>query len=83
MLVSLICAGFLLMQPTAIVTQAYTRESLMGNVTKLTKTCINFTKIICNMEMAFLLPLSQHKCGFGGLSTVGNKTDVQINIATA
>lgn len=54
----------------------------MGNVTKLTKTCINFTKIICNMEMAFLLPLSQHRCGFGGLSTVGNKTDVQINIAT-
>lgn len=74
------------MQPTAIGTNAhaYTKQSLMGNVKKtyITSICINFTKIICNKEIAFLLPLSPHKCGFGGHSVVGNKTDVQINIAT-
>lgn len=44
--------------------------------------CIDFTKIIYNEEMAFLLPLSPQKCGFGGLSALGNKTDAQINMAT-
>lgn len=93
-LVNLLCAGFLLKARCSLTLKCNSNTHILfpdkRDVIGRHKSCqlyrmcicIDFTKIIYNEEMAFLLPLSPQKCGFGGLSVVGNKTDAQINIAT-